>query len=285
MFRRYPGNVLKGMGARYFDGVFFNVFGVFSIAYLTSTLKISRTDALLGAGTTAIAYETVQLPSGLLPLLYPMSEVAGCLAPQVGAYWLQKAQGGRGVLMGGVGGVANAKVVVIGAGAIGSFVVAGLCHLVDVEITVIDFPGPRLERAARMGAARTLVPSPAIGDEVAELFDGRRPNVVVEASGAPMQLEAAVRIVADGGRVLAVGIPKGRPEIDVGAMVFREITLDSTLAHVCDADLPTALAVLAGGNLGDEFIASPVPLADLGQSLDRLASGQVEHKILIDPVL
>jgi len=176
-------------------------------------------------------------------------------------------------------------VVVIGAGAIGSFVVAGLCHLVDVEITVIDFPGPRLERAARMGAARTLVPSPAIGDEVAELFDGRRPNVVVEASGAPMQLEAAVRIVADGGRVLAVGIPKGRPEIDVGAMVFREITLDSTLAHVCDADLPTALAVLAGGNLGDEFIASPVPLADLGQSLDRLASGQVEHKILIDPVL
>ena len=54
MFRRYPGNVLKGMGARYIDGVFFNVFGVFSIAYLTSTLKISRTDALLGVMAAAL---------------------------------------------------------------------------------------------------------------------------------------------------------------------------------------------------------------------------------------
>ena len=65
-------------------------------------------DALLAAGTTAVAYETVQLPSGLLPLLYPMSEVAGCLAPQVGAHAMMKAQGGRGVLMGCVGGVAGA---------------------------------------------------------------------------------------------------------------------------------------------------------------------------------
>jgi alanine dehydrogenase len=61
----------------------------------------------------------VQLPSGMLPLLYPMSEVAGCLAPQVGAHAMMKAQGGRGVLMGGVGGVANAKVVVLGAGVAG----------------------------------------------------------------------------------------------------------------------------------------------------------------------
>ena len=66
------------------------------------------TEELLAKKVTAIAYETVQLPSGSLPLLYPMSEVAGCLAPQVGAHSLLKAQGGRGVLLGGVGGVANA---------------------------------------------------------------------------------------------------------------------------------------------------------------------------------
>ena len=77
------------------------------------------TTELIDRKVTAIAYETVQLPSGGLPLLYPMSEVAGCLAPQVGAYSLMKAQGGRGVLMGGVGGVANAKVVIIGAGVSG----------------------------------------------------------------------------------------------------------------------------------------------------------------------
>ena len=77
------------------------------------------TEELLKRRVTAIAYETVQLPGGELPLLYPMSEVAGCLAPQVGAQALMKAQGGRGVLMGGVGGVAKAKVVVLGAGVSG----------------------------------------------------------------------------------------------------------------------------------------------------------------------
>ena len=77
--------------------------------YLHLAAHKAGTDALLNAGTTAIAYEIVQLPSGLLPLLYPMSEVAGCLAPQVGAQAMMKAQGGRGVLVGCVGGVANAK--------------------------------------------------------------------------------------------------------------------------------------------------------------------------------
>ena len=87
--------------------------------YLHLAADKPLTEELLKRQVTGIAYETVQLPSGGLPLLYPMSEVAGCLAPQVGAYSLMKAQGGRGVLMGGVGGVANAKVVVIGAGVAG----------------------------------------------------------------------------------------------------------------------------------------------------------------------
>jgi (R,R)-butanediol dehydrogenase/meso-butanediol dehydrogenase/diacetyl reductase len=177
------------------------------------------------------------------------------------------------------------QVVVIGAGAIGSFVLAGLRHLADVEVTVTDFPGPRLDRAARFGAARTLAASPTIADEVAAALDGKRPDVVIEASGAPGQLAAAIEMVVDGGRVLAVGIPKTQPEIDLRAMVFREITLDSTLAHICDTDLPAALAVLADGQLGDELAETPIPLADLGPSLDRLASGHVEGKVLIDPSL
>ena len=87
--------------------------------YLHLAADKALTEELVARDVTAIAYETVQLPSGSLPLLYPMSEVAGCLAPQVGAHSLMKAQGGRGVLMGGVGGVANAKVVIIGAGVSG----------------------------------------------------------------------------------------------------------------------------------------------------------------------
>ena len=88
---------------------------LFTYLHLAAEERLTR--ELVAARTTAIAYETVRLSNGLLPLLYPMSEVAGCLAPQVGAHSLMKANGGRGVLMGGVGGVASAKVVVLGMGA------------------------------------------------------------------------------------------------------------------------------------------------------------------------
>ncbi|HET9899692.1 MAG TPA: alanine dehydrogenase, partial [Actinomycetes bacterium] len=84
--------------------------------YLHLAASRACTDALIDSGTTAIAYETVQLPDRSLPLLAPMSEVAGRMAPQVGAYHLQREGGGRGVLMGGVSGVYAAKVVVLGAG-------------------------------------------------------------------------------------------------------------------------------------------------------------------------
>lgn len=105
--------------------------------YLHLAADRAGTDALLGAGTTAIAYETVQLPSGLLPLLYPMSEVAGCLAPQVGAHAMMKAHGGRGVLMGCVGGVANAKVVVLGGGTAGQNA-ANVALGMGADVTILD---------------------------------------------------------------------------------------------------------------------------------------------------
>ena len=105
--------------------------------YLHLAADREGTDALLGAGTTAIAYETVQLPSGLLPLLYPMSEVAGCLAPQVGAHSMMKPEGGIGVLMGGVGGVANAKVVILGAGTAGQNA-ANIALGMGAEVTLLD---------------------------------------------------------------------------------------------------------------------------------------------------
>jgi len=105
--------------------------------YLHLAADRPGTDALLDAGTTAIAYETVQLPSGLLPLLYPMSEVAGCLAPQVGAHAMMKAQGGRGVLMGCVGGVANAKVVVLGGGTAGQNA-ANVALGMGADVTILD---------------------------------------------------------------------------------------------------------------------------------------------------
>ncbi len=93
--------------------------------------------ALLAAGTTGIAYETVQLETGALPLLAPMSEVAGRLAPQMGAHYLERHNGGRGVLMGGAPGVRPAKVVVLGAGNVGwnsAWIAAGM----EAEVVLFD---------------------------------------------------------------------------------------------------------------------------------------------------
>lgn len=105
--------------------------------YLHLAADQPLTQELVDRKVTGIAYETVQLRSGSLPLLYPMSEVAGCLAPQVGAHALLRAQGGRGVLLGGVGGVANAKVVVIGAGVSGQNA-ANIALGMGADVTLLD---------------------------------------------------------------------------------------------------------------------------------------------------
>ncbi len=111
--------------------------GLVLFTYLHLAADRPLTEELVRRNVTAIAYETVQLPSGGLPLLYPMSEVAGCLAPQVGAHALLKAQGGRGVLLGGVGGVANAKVVIIGAGVSGQNA-ANIALGMGADVTLLD---------------------------------------------------------------------------------------------------------------------------------------------------
>jgi alanine dehydrogenase len=111
--------------------------GLTLFTYLHLAADKALTEELIDRKVTSIAYETVQLPSGGLPLLYPMSEVAGCLAPQVGAHALMKAQGGRGVLMGGVGGVANAKVVIIGAGVSGQNA-ANIALGMGADVTLLD---------------------------------------------------------------------------------------------------------------------------------------------------
>jgi alanine dehydrogenase len=111
--------------------------GLVLFTYLHLAADRELTEELIKRKVTAIAYETVQLPSGGLPLLYPMSEVAGCLAPQVGAHALMSPEGGRGVLLGGVGGVAQAKVVVLGAGVSGQNA-ANIALGMGADVTLLD---------------------------------------------------------------------------------------------------------------------------------------------------
>lgn len=125
--------------------------------YLHLAADRTCADALLSSGITAIAYETVQLPDGSLPLLAPMSEVAGRLAPQVGGYHLMRQGGGRGVLMGGAPGVHAANVVIIGAGVAGQNA-AAIALGMQAEVLLLDRNVARLRQidAIYQGHCKTI---------------------------------------------------------------------------------------------------------------------------------
>ncbi|MCW2723735.1 MAG: ald [Frankiales bacterium] len=123
--------------------------GQILFTYLHLAASRELTQALVDAGVTAVAYETVQLPDGSLPLLAPMSEVAGRMAPQVGAHSLERGAGGRGVLMGGVSGVYAAKVVVLGAGVSG-LNAAAIALGMQAEVLLLDKNVARLREVDRI---------------------------------------------------------------------------------------------------------------------------------------
>jgi alanine dehydrogenase len=108
---------------------------LFTYLHLAAYPEVAK--ALLAEGTTSLAYETVQLPDGALPLLAPMSEVAGRMATQVGAHYLERAAGGRGILMGGAPGVRPARVVVLGAGNVG-WNAAWIAQGMEAEVLLLD---------------------------------------------------------------------------------------------------------------------------------------------------
>lgn len=155
--------------------------------YLHLAASKSCTDALLDAGTTSIAYETVTAPDGSLPLLAPMSEVAGRLSVQAGAYHLMRQSGGSGVLMGGVPGVRPAKVVVIGAGVSGSNAVAMAAGM-QADVTVLDLSVARLREIDQIyqGRVHTVVSNISEIDSAVEEADLVIGAVLVPGAKAPI---------------------------------------------------------------------------------------------------
>jgi len=154
------------------------------------------------------------------------------------------------------------SVVIIGAGAIGTFVLTGLSHLHHADVTVIDLPGAKLERAAKLGANRTLSAQEDVVDRVLENTRGR---------GAD-------------GRVLAVGLPEDKTTVDLFALTLREVTVDSTVAHNCDEDLGPALEILSEGTLGPLLLHSVIRLDDLVDlGLEPLAKGRIDGKVVVSP--
>ncbi len=241
--------------------------GQLLFTYLHLAPDPEQTHDLLASGCTAIAYETVTDPQGGLPLLAPMSEVAGRLAPQVGAWTLQKANGGRGVLMGGVPGVGPANVVVIGGGVVGTHA-ARIAAGMGADVTVLDrsitrlrylddvFGGTFGNRYASAGNTAEMV---AAADMVigAVLIPGAAaPKLVSRAQLSDMKPGAAIVDVA----------------IDQGGCfeTSRATTHDDPIyevdgiMHYCVANMPGAVARTSTIALGNATMPHMLALADKG---------------------
>ena len=167
--------------------------------------------ALLKSKTTAIAYETVQLEDGSLPLLAPMSEIAGRLATQAGAHFLERPQGGRGVLMGGAPGVRPAKVVVIGAGNVGynaAWIAAGM----QAEVIILDKNLDRLRYIEQIciGRTTTLASNRGAIERVLADADLLIGAVLVAGARAPIVVsEDMVRSMKRGSVIVDVAVDQG----------------------------------------------------------------------------
>ncbi|MCP9942914.1 alanine dehydrogenase [Cyanobium sp. ATX 6E8] len=178
---------------------------LFTYLHLAAYPDVGR--ALLAAGTTALAYETVQLDDGSLPLLAPMSEIAGRIAAQVGAHLLEKPHGGRGILMGGCTGVRPARVVVLGAGSVG-WNAARITAAMDAEVFLLDRSPQKLRNleAHRRGRLVSLVSNRSLIERLVPEADlligavltagGRAPTLVSEALVQQMQPGSVIVDVA-----------------------------------------------------------------------------------------
>ena len=168
-------------------------------------------EALLDAGTTGIAYETVQLANGSLPLLAPMSEIAGRLAAQVGAHLLERPHGGRGVLIGGCTGVQPARVVVLGAGTVG-WNAARLAAAMDAEVLLLDRSPERLRslEADRRGRLMSVVSSRGLLERLVPTADLVIGAVLTPGGRAPTLVdEAMVQQMRPGSVIVDVAIDQG----------------------------------------------------------------------------
>ena len=182
---------------------------LFTYLHLAAYPKVG--EALLAAGTTGVAYETVQLENGSLPLLAPMSEIAGRLAAQVGAHLLEQPHGGRGVLIGGCTGVRPARVVVLGAGTVG-WNAARLAAAMDAEVMLLDRSPEKLRslEADRRGRQMSVVSSRGLLERLVPSADLLIGAVLTPGGRAPTLVdEGMVQQMRPGSVIVDVAIDQG----------------------------------------------------------------------------
>jgi alanine dehydrogenase len=253
--------------------------------YLHLAASRACTDALLASGTTSIAYETVQTADGALPLLAPMSEVAGRLSAQVGAYHLMRTHGGRGVLMGGVPGVEPAEVVVIGGGTAG-YNAARVAGGMGAAVTVFDVNINRLrELDAEFGVGiRTRYSSAYELEDAVKRADLVIGAVLVPGAKAPTLVANSVVAHMKSGAVLVdIAIDQGGCFEDSRPTTHDQPTfaVHDTLFY-CVANMPSAVPKTSTFALTNATMPYVLKLADHGwraacRSDPALAQGLSTH--------
>ena len=179
--------------------------------YLHLAADRALTEALLNAKTTAIAYETVQLTNGALPLLTPMSEVAGRMAPQVGAYHLERFLGGRGVLLGGVPGVQAGEVVILGGGVVG-INAAKIALGLGARVTILEINHARLQYLDDIfgGRIQTLASNPGNVAEIIRKADLLIGAVLIPGAKAPhLVTKDMLQTMKPGAVIVDVAVDQG----------------------------------------------------------------------------
>ena len=241
--------------------------GQILFTYLHLAPDPDQTRDLLESGCTAIAYETVTDAAGGLPLLAPMSEVAGKLAPQVGSWTLQKANGGRGVLMGGVPGVGPARVVIIGGGVVGTHaarVAAGM----GADVTVLDRSLARMRYLddAFSGLFKTSYASAGNTAELVSAADLVVGAVLIPGAAAPKLVSRAqLSTMKPGAAIVDVAIDQGGCFETSHATTHQDPIFEvDGIMHYCVANMPGAVARTSTIALGNATMPFLLALADKG---------------------
>jgi alanine dehydrogenase len=241
--------------------------GQILFTYLHLAADLPLTESLMRNSVRAVAYETVQLSSGVLPLLTPMSEVAGRMSVQVGAHHLEKAHGGRGLLLGGIPGVPPANVVIVGGGVVGANA-AEIALGMGANVTIIDLSLDRLRHLDSVlhGRLHTLASNreniaQAVRD--ADLVIGavllpgaRAPKLVTEQMVATMKPASVIVDVAiDQGGCIETAHPTTHSE---------PIFIKHGVVHYCVTNMPGAVPRTSTIGLGNATLPFGLQLAELG---------------------
>lgn len=238
---------------------------LFTFLHLAASEDLTR--ALLGRGSVCIAYETVELPDGRLPLLAPMSEVAGRMAPQIGAQFLERTMGGRGVLLGGVSGVAPGEVLILGAGVVGgnaAHIAVGL----GASVTVIDKNTDRLRHLddIMFGKVRTLASNRHNIEEAVARADLVIGAVLVPGAKAPtLVTREMLSSMKPHAVIVDVAVDQGGCVETIHATTHSDPTyLVDDILHYGVANMPGAVPHTSTYALTNATLPWAIELADKG---------------------